>query len=81
MARLSGIGDREPGEGVELLCHLDGIPVVAVAADDCVHCCGELATSLPRREQVDVLARAVQDAVGLHGVAAGQREPVAGSDP
>jgi hypothetical protein len=79
--RMSGIGDREPGEGVELLRHLDGIPFVAVALDDCVHCRGELAPSLPRREQVDILARPVQDAVSRDGVAAGQGEPVAGCDP
>jgi hypothetical protein len=36
--RLSGIGDRESGEGVELLRHLDGIPAVAVAVDYRVHC-------------------------------------------
>jgi hypothetical protein len=52
-----GIGDREPGEGLELLNDFDGVPVRAIGADDGIDSGREVFAAFPGREEIDVLAR------------------------
>ena len=59
-----------------VLGHLDGVSMLPEGGDDRVHSGGELVAPLPRCEEIDVFAGPVQNAMHLHGVPAGQCEPV-----
>jgi hypothetical protein len=76
-----GIGDREPGEGLELLNDFDGVPVRAIGADDGIDSGREVFAAFPGREEIDVLARPIQNPVRLDGIPTGQREPIAAGRP
>jgi hypothetical protein len=56
------------------------IAVVGVGGGDRTDCGCEVASAVPGGEQVDVFAGSVQDAVRLHCIPAGQREPVLAGD-
>lgn len=76
LLRQGLVGYCQPGEGGELLRHGDGITSSAVRVNHCVDGRRELVAPFPSGEQIDVLARTIEDAVSLDGVAAGQGEAI-----
>lgn len=55
--------------------HRDVESVRLVGADHCRERVGEVLLGGGRGEEVDILGGAIEEAVGLHGVAAGEAEP------
>jgi hypothetical protein len=72
---LGGVGDCKPRERLELLGDLDGVAMLGVGAQHCVDRSGELGSAFPGREQVDVFARPVKDAVDLYGYPPARANP------
>jgi hypothetical protein len=70
------VGYCQPGEGVEVPRHGDGITSSAVPINHGVDGRRELVAPFPSSEQIDVLTRTIEDAVSLNGLTAGQGESI-----